>query len=296
MSVALVTGHRGLIGSHFRRLLLDEGWKVVGRDVADGPQHDCRHYFASSNKRFDLVVHCAAIVGGRAKIDGAPMAVAENLSIDAAMFQWALRTRPGHVLYWSSSAAYPVGLQDGYDTAQLTEDAIDLDDIAHPDQTYGLAKLVGEVQARLVHDAGVAVTVPRTFSGYGADQSLDYPFPSFVDRAARRADPFDIWGNGLQVRDWIHVDDVVRGAMAAVTHGHGGPVNLCTGRATSFVELADLVTQAAGYQPEIRTHPDKPTGVAYRVGDPTRMESFYRPAVTLEDGIDRALAAHPHRA
>jgi len=293
---ALITGHRGFIGSHFRRMLIDDGWTVTGRDIADGPAHDCRHYFATSGKRYDLVVHCAAIVGGRAKIDGAPMAVAENLSIDAAMFQWALRTRPGHVLYWSSSAAYPIGLQDGYDQTRLAEDAIDLDDIAQPDQTYGLAKLVGEAQARLVHDQGVAVTVPRTFSGYGADQSLDYPFPSFIDRAARRAEPFDIWGDGTQTRDWVHVDDVVRGAMAAVTHGIGGPVNLCTGRATSFDDLARLVCDAAGYQPKLRHHPDAPTGVRYRVGDPTLMQTFYRPTVTLEDGIDRALAAHPHRA
>lgn len=292
---ALVTGHRGFIGSHFRAMLLADGWQVTGRDIADGPHHDCRHYFANSDKRFDLVVHCAAIVGGRAKIDGAPMAVAENLSIDAAMFQWALRTRPGHVLYWSSSAAYPVDLQ-GDLRAKLDESALNLDRYRAADQTYGLAKLVGEIQARLVHDQGVPVTVPRTFSGYGTTQSLDYPFPSFIDRAARRADPFHIWGNGLQTRDWIHVDDVIRGAMSAVTHGIAGPVNLCTGRATSFLELAALVTQAAGYQPEVRTQPDKPTGVAYRVGNPTLMESFYRPTVTLEEGIDRALAAHPCRA
>lgn len=293
----LVTGHFGFVGSHFVRRLVDDGWKVTGIDVAAPAGDDCRDLFAWGDLSYDLVVHCAAVVGGRAKIEGAPMAVADNLSIDAGLWQWALRTRPGRVVYFSSSAAYPVWRQTGeFDDAPkvqlLTEDWIDLADIDQPDQTYGLAKLVGEIQAGLVRAEGVPVTVVRPFSGYGPGQPLDYPFPSFIQRAAEKADPFVVWGTGEQVRDWVHIDDIVETVMVMVDEGIDGPVNLCTGIPTSMFQLAVKCAQARGYLPEIQPLPDRPAGVAYRVGDPTLLHQIRKPRVPLEEGIRRALAAH----
>ena len=66
--------------------------------------------------------------------------------------------------------------------------------------------------------------------------------------------------------------------------------NLCTGRPTSFIELAELAMMQAGYLAEIRTNPKAPVGVAYRVGDPKKMLSFYEPKISLEEGIARAFA------
>ena len=106
---ALVTGSAGFAGRHFREALHHRGWDVTGIDIAEG--NDARDFFSASGDRFDLVVHCAAVVGGRALIDGPPLALAVNLELDAAMFRWALRTRPGRVIYLSSPAAYPVALQ-----------------------------------------------------------------------------------------------------------------------------------------------------------------------------------------
>jgi nucleoside-diphosphate-sugar epimerase len=98
-----------------------------------------------------------------------------------------------------------------------------------------------------------------------------------------------VWGTGEQVRDWIHVDDLVAGALAVAESGTEDPVNLCTGRGTSFLDLARMMADVAEYSPEIKPLADKPTGVAYRVGDPSRMRQFYAPSVRLEDGIRRAL-------
>ena len=309
---ALVTGHAGFVGGHFTRRLLADGWAVYGVDVANGPGEDCRRLFATSEERYDLVIHCAAVVGGRAMIEGQPMAVATDLAIDADLWQWALRTRPGRMVYFSSSAAYPVGLQDGgvfipscedlapslppgtplrLGAVRLTEDHIDLDRIQQPDQTYGLAKLVGEIQAELVRAEGVPVTVVRPFSGYGEDQALDYPFPSFIERAFRRCDPFEVWGDGEQVRDFIHISDIVDAVMVMVGEGIDGPVNLCSGVTTSFNDLAELVCASARYVPELRHVVGAPVGVRYRVGEPSLLRSFFTPRVSLEEGVARALAA-----
>jgi nucleoside-diphosphate-sugar epimerase len=295
MKRALVTGSAGFVGRHMRAALELAGWDVEGLDVKRHPREDVRRFFqwddGSHGDAYDLVVHCAAVVGGRQMIEGSPLSLAVDLSIDAELFGWALRTRPGRIVYFSSAAAYPVRYQRMHLRWRLVENMIDLDDIQSPDLVYGWSKLTGEMLARHARAAGIRVTVLRPFSGYGEDQDLDYPFPSFIDRAARRADPFDVWGTGLQVRDWIHIDDVVGATMTCIEQELDGPLNLGTGRSTSFLELATLVTGAADYQPARTLHRDKPAGVAYRVADPTNMLQVYRPRVTLEEGIARALAA-----
>jgi len=294
---ALVTGGAGFVGRHFVRRLKADGWQVDAFDVETPDQRtvwrqDARDFFARDVRRYDLVVHCAALVGGRAKIDGDPLAVAVNLAIDSDMFRWALRTEPGRVVYFSSSAVYPVYLQNASRRRVLSERDCDPGAerlVGVPDQTYGWAKLTGERLACLAVAEGLKVHTFRPFSGYGEDQSLDYPFPSFAERARRRADPFEIWGDGEQVRDWIHVEDLVGAVMASIEHDVQDPVNLCTGRAISFNDLAARFCRQAGYKPELKHLPAAPTGVQYRVGDPTAMLTFYEPKVSLEEGIRRAL-------
>ena len=282
---ALITGSAGFAGRHFRKALEHGGWDVTGIDIADG--NDARGFFRTDGRQFGLVVHCAAVVGGRALIDGPPLALAVNLELDAALFRWALRTRPGRVIYLSSPAAYPVALQRA--PRLLTENDLDLTDPRMPDQLYGWAKLTGEMLANRARAEGLPVTVVRPFSGYGEDQPDCYPFPALAARARRREDPFAIWGTGEQVRDWIHVDDICAAILAMVREGIDGPVNLGTGRPVSMRELAGMMCAAAGYEPEFKPLPEMPAGVAYRVADVTRLSEFYHPEVTLEEGILRAL-------
>lgn len=283
----LITGHRGFIGRHFAAHHQAAGDDVTGIDIVEGI--DARDWFRCSSTRFDLVVHCAAVIGGRQKIEGSPLELAVDLAIDAELFGWALRTRPGRIVYFSSSAAYPVDLQKGAFVTRLSEGDLNLTNIGAPDLTYGWAKLTGEMLAGHATRQGLRVHVFRPFSGYGSDQNLDYPFPAFVARALRRADPFPVWGSGNQARDFIHVDDIVGAVNAAIERDVAGPINLGWGRATRFVELAQMCMAAAGYRGRVLSDPTKPTGVQYRVADPTRMFAFYVPKVTLEQGIARAI-------
>lgn len=298
---ALVTGSAGFLGRHFVKALQLRGAEVRRVDIADAAPWDARDFYRFGTTRYDLAIHCAAVVGGRQKIEGAPMDLAVDLCLDAEFFQWALRTEVGRAVYISSSAAYPVCLQNGFvrlsrrangeGPEPLQEDDVHLerDVIGCPDALYGWSKLMGEILSGHTRAAGVPVTVVRPFSGYGTDQDPTYPFRAFLERARRREDPFTIWGDGEQVRDFIHVSDVVAGTLALVEAGVDGPVNLGTGRPTSFNELARMMTRAAGYAPEFRHEADKPVGVRYRVADPTRLLQRYEPRVRLEDVIAAAL-------
>lgn len=283
----LITGSEGFVGRHFTsRLALDNYVDYIDKSLGT----TCQSFFNSpfGTPQYDLVIHLAAMVGGRAKIDGDPLAIAENLAIDSDLFRWVIRTKQPRVIYFSSSAAYPVNLQMDFEF-QLREDDIVLDYPEKPDQTYGWAKLTGEVLAEHAAAAGTKVHIFRPFSGYGEDQALDYPFPSFIQRAKNRENPFEIWGDGNQTRDFIHIEDIVSAVLMAVEQDVHGPINLGWGRSTSFNQLAEMVTEAAGYETEFRHLLGKPVGCKYRIADAAKMHSFYTPKVTLEEGIQRAL-------
>jgi nucleoside-diphosphate-sugar epimerase len=282
----------GFIGRNFVRRLLRDGWTVSGFDIKTGPDGDARTWFPANDRRYDLLVHAAAVVGGRVSIDGDPLGILQNEGIDYAALSWAVRTGTP-VLFFSSSAAYPVALQARRGHRLHEHDLHPLGRISPPDQTYGWSKVNGERMVEAARAAGATVSVVRPFSGYGTDQDADYPFRAFLDRATAREDPFTIWGDGTQVRDFIHIDDIYTACMAIVGSGAEDPVNLATGVPTSFRDLARMVTAEVGYEPEIRLLTDKPTGVRYRVGDPTRMRRYHEPRVSLLDGIRRALEGAP---
>lgn len=289
MKKILITGHKGFVGRHLKRYYSDYGTEFTLIDINGG--EDARFFFRKDNTQFDMVFHCAALVGGRLFIENAPLSVALDLSIDAEFFNWVIRTRPKSVAYFSSSAAYPIELQTLNSGHKLKESDIDLNNIKNPDYTYGWAKLTGEYLAQFALESNINVKVFRPFSGYGEDQDLAYPFPSFILRGKMRENPFQIWGNGQQVRDWIHIDDIVRAIDEAFIEDIPGPINLGNGRATSFLELADLVQKEAGYSAPVSLQSDMPSGVMYRVSDNSKLLSFYTPKISLEEGIARALKA-----
>lgn len=298
----LVTGSAGFVGRHLVAALESRGDHVMLCD----PKHDhswsgdCRELFEDSETRYDLVFHCAAEVGGRVGIDeNAAHLGAVNLQLDGALWEWALRTRPGRVVYFSSAAVYPTYLQDRPSDG-LHESWANPDAQGSPDESYGWAKLTGELMADRVRKAGVPVTVVRPFSMYGTDQDeSEYPFPAFARRAARGDDPFVVWGDGTQVRDWLHIDDAVEAIFALVDAGVDGPVNLCTGIGTSMDHLACLAMACADTgDPQyaitdlgsrIRHLIDKPEGVRYRVGDPSLLNQHFTPRITVEEGMRRAV-------
>lgn len=305
MMTALVSGHRGFVGRHMKAALEDRGYHVLGVDLVDG--HDARTFFRLDDRHYDLVVHCAAVVGGRTMIDGEPLRLAvADLQLDAGLFEWAMRTRPGRIVAFSSSAAYPVWLQEPHMRARLHESQIaGPPDIAFgvPDATYGWVKLTLERLAAEANAEGIRTHVFRPFSGYGGDQADDYPFPAIVKRAIGHAkrdvadralgiqpEQFNVWGHPGSARDWVHIDDVIGCVLARIDADVIGPVNICTGVATTFEQLATMALAAVGSRAtRIVGDTTKPTGVFWRVGDPELMQQVYTPKVTLAEGIRRAV-------
>jgi nucleoside-diphosphate-sugar epimerase len=243
-------------------------------------------------ERFSDVFHFAAIVGGRMKIEGDPMMVALDLSIDAEFFYWITQHKPERVLYPSSSAAYPVSLQTTTDAVALSEGDIDFNkNLGTPDMTYGWSKLTGEFLAQIAaRHYGVPVVCIRPFSGYGEDQELSYPVPAIAARAAKKEDPFEVWGSGKQGRDFVHIDDVLDFIFVLLENvNDGSAYNIGSGRLTSFLELIELFADIAGYQPQVKPLLDKPVGVHSRYANMTLVDERFgwKPKISLREGMSR---------
>jgi GDP-L-fucose synthase len=321
MNRILITGGAGFVGRRFCRRFLDAGDEVVCVDpiAADtggldpstswplfAPldyanftfvKEDCRTWFsANPDDHFDYVLHLAAMVGGRAMIENFPLAVADDLSIDAEFWQWAKRAKPDKTVCFSSSAAYPIKFQRQGDYRLLSEEMIAFDeDIGMPDMSYGWAKLTCEYLARLAHDRhGLRSVCYRPFSGYGEDQDLTYPFPSIIKRALVHKDQpvLKVWGTGDQMRDFIYIEDCVDGVLGTMDKiDNADAVNLSTGVFTSFKQFASAAAEAVGYSPEITGMSDQPAGVFARGGDTTKQAALgFRATTQFVSGIKRALS------
>lgn len=252
-------------------------------------------------KKFDIerlndVYHFAAIVGGRSKIDGDPMAVALDLAIDAELFYWAVHHRPDRILYPSSSAAYPISLQTDSTAIALKETDIQFGGaLGQPDMTYGWSKLTGEYLAQIAAKYyGLKVACVRPFSGYGEDQDLSYPIPAIAARAAKKEDPFEVWGTGYQGRDFVHIEDCIDCILLAINNiEDGSAINIGFGKLTTFREIIDLFCEFAGYKPTIKPLLDKPVGVHSRYADMTYVNHKFGwyPKISLREGMKRVYDA-----
>lgn len=313
MNNALVTGSNGFVGRHLTKRLLELGVHVTMIDdlstglppmqwlpVPEPPltfiQTDIRHYCRNVFDKFDVVFHCAAIVGGRLTIEGDPLRVATDLSIDAEFFQWCVKAKPKKVVYFSSSAVYPINLQRKGQHCALSEPMINFNGsrIGIPDMTYGWSKLTGELLAQYaVKNYNLDVVIYRPFSGYGEEQDASYPFPAILRRVRNRENPLTIWGRGDQERDFIYIEDCVSAVLATMNVLQPGEaLNLGTGVATSFKQLAALACQLDGaHGLTIQTDTTKPEGVFSRICDPYKLNQWYTPKITLEDGIGMTLYA-----
>ena len=274
-------------------------WKGDFRDLLFRFRMNPRHIQDTYGLEFDKftdVFHFAAIVGGRLKIEGDPMAVALDLSIDAEFFYWACQHKPERVLYPSSSAAYPISLQSPTGAIALSEPDIDFSkNLGVPDMTYGWSKLTGEFLAQIAaRHYGISVVCIRPFSGYGEDQDLTYPVPAIAARAARKENPFEVWGSGKQGRDFVHIDDVLDLIFILMDNvSDGSAYNIGSGKLTSFLELIGVFTKIAGYSPEIKPLLDKPVGVHSRYCDMSLVkEKFgWMPKISVEAGMRRVYEA-----
>ncbi|GGI97429.1 NAD-dependent epimerase/dehydratase family protein [Neoroseomonas lacus] len=275
----LVTGGCGFIGSHLCAALIAAGQHVrVLDDLSTGRRENLApgatlmvgdvgdpSLLAAAMEGVSGCFHLAAIASVERATREWREAHRVNLSAFVAVLDAACAAGRVPVVYASSAAVYGSNAD-----LPLGETAA-----TRPLSAYGADKLGCELHARV---AGVVHGLPtlglRFFNVYGARQDPASPYSGvisiFADRLLR-GEPIAIFGDGLQSRDFVPVSDVVAALRAAMMAAdlEGRAFNVCSGRATTVLELARTLADTCGGNTAIRHLPARAGEVRHSLGDPT---------------------------
>ncbi len=306
----VVTGGAGFIGSHLLKRLLDQGREVViandfsrgdRRNLTDlGIQIDCPvidlRDFAQASKIIqgaETVFHLAARIGGIDYLHGSSLSELEalqtNLVIDANVFKACRENRVRKLVYTSSTAVYPVDLQQSPNVI-ISEDALSY---FNPDGGYGWAKLMGEIQLGWIWDIDIGIA--RIFNVYGENSVLSGSAHVIADLMRKAIlypkEEFIVWGDGKQSRDFLYVSDCVD-ALLKLEEGASNPpviVNIGSGETVSIGTIAEKVVRLSGKDISIVYDATKPVGPLSRTADITKAKALlnWQPKVSLDDGLRR---------
>ncbi len=303
----LVTGGASFIGSHLVDALTRFGASVrVADNLSSGKLENIGSHIETGRVEFhrvdlttpgaaqkavagiDVVFHLAADHGGRGYVDLHQAACATNLALDGTIFRACHEAGVEKVVFASSGCVYPNYLQtDPSQEIYLTEDRVGPPYDA--DNMYGWAKLMGEMTLKSYYtDWGMKSASCRYFTVYGERGHENHAVIAMIARAFVRQDPFVVWGNGEQIRNWTHVSDIVRGTiLAAEKVEDGTAVNLGTTERTRVLDAVHKLMDYTGHRARIELRPEMPTGPMNRVADNTLARQLlgWEPKVNFTDGL-----------
>lgn len=260
----LVTGGAGFIGSHTVDLLLASGREVIvldnlssGRLLNLNMQHpdltfiegDVLEYPLVEKlvREVDAVLHLAAVVSVPFSVENPIYSFQVNTQGFLHVIE-AIRkgVRPKRLVFASSAAVYGEACE-----LPCRDDAALLDEALSP---YAQQKLDTEHYAGLYSRLyGVNSLALRYFNVYGERQDPDSPYSGVISRflSFYQADePFTVFGDGMQSRDFIHVLDIAKANVLALDSAYAGVLNLATGKAETLLQLIDYI-QNAGNKPAV---------------------------------------------
>lgn len=307
----LVTGGASFIGSHLVDQLIARGARVrVVDDLSSGRLENVQAHLANGKVEFlqaDLrepgvartamqgihtVFHLAADHGGRGYVDLHQAGPASNFFLDGLIFAEALKAKVKKVVFASSGCVYPNFLQsDVNKEVYLNEDLTKGPNDA--DNTYGWAKLMGEFTLQAyAREHGLKAASCRYFTVYGPRGVENHAVIAMIARAFLEQNPFEVWGDGTQIRNWTYIDDIVSGTvLAGEKIDDGTAVNLGTMERVRVMDAAKLVCEYTGHKAEIKLRPDMPTGPLNRVADNSLAKKLlgWEPKVPFREGLRRTV-------
>jgi nucleoside-diphosphate-sugar epimerase len=307
----LVTGGASFIGSHLTDALVERGAKVrIVDDLSSGKLENIQQHLAQGTVEFiqadlrepgvtrmamrgiEIVFHLAADHGGRGYVDLHQAGPASNLFLDGLVFWEARRAGVEKVVFASSGCVYPNFLQSNPDQeVYLTEDLVKPPYDA--DNMYGWAKLMAELTLKAYHrEYGMKAASCRYFTVYGPRGVENHAVIAMIAKAFIGQNPFEVWGDGTQVRNWTYIDDIVRGTiLAAEKIDDGTAVNLGTMERVRVIDAVRMVLEYTGHKAEIVFRPDMPTGPLNRVADNSLARKLlgWEPQVPFREGLKRTI-------
>lgn len=314
----LVTGGASFIGSHLVEKLGELKAKVtVVDDLSSGKlenlsesknninfikkdlEYISKEELTSIFKNQDHVFHLAAVHGGRGYIDSHPADVCSNLAIDHHVFEACTNTNVSNVTFASTACVYPTELQanigSDYKLRETDSDPTRLDSYMNADIEYGWGKLMSEIQLHaFIKQYGLKGCPVRFVTAYGPRENESHAIIALIYKAVEKMDPYEIWGDGKQERDFTYVEDIAEGTIKAGENiSDGTPINLGTGKRYNIMDVVEKIFKVLKWKPnEFKFDTSKPVGVLSRALDNSRAKDLigWQPRFTLEEGLRRTIS------
>jgi len=301
----VVTGGAGFIGSHYVRQVLSGAYEsVADADVVvldnltyAGNEANLAPVAGSPRLQFvhgdirdqdlveklladaDAVVHFAAESHVDRSILGPAEFVLTNVLGTQTLLQAALQAGVRRFVHVSTDEVY-----GSIEAGSWSED-----DVLEPNSPYSASKASSDLMARAYHRThGLPVCITRCSNNYGPYQFPEKVIPLFVTNLLD-GKPVPLYGDGLNVRDWLHVDDHCRGIQLVLDGGRPGETyNIGGGTELTNKELTGLLLDAVGAGWDMVQPVDDRKGHDRRYSvdiSKIRTELGYEPAVPFEQGL-----------
>lgn len=313
----LVTGGASFIGSHLVDKLAEKGAQLTVIDnISSGKkenlneswnkinfiQKDLEYILKEDIKKIfqdkEIVFHLAAVHGGRGFINTHPADVSSNLAIDHHVFEACVDSSVEKIVFASTACVYPTKLQEeigsDYKLKEKDSDPMKLDGFMSADMEYGWGKLMSEMQMNAFNKQyGLKGCPVRFVTVYGPRENETHAIIAFIYKAIEKMDPYEIWGDGKQERDFTYVDDIVEGTiLASEKISDCTPINLGTGKKYQIIDVVEMICKILKWRPsKFNFDTSKPVGALSRALDNSRAQEMigWTPRFSLEDGLKKTI-------
>lgn len=299
--IVLVTGGTGFVGTHIVEELLKHNANIripihkrkplVSREQIEMIEAD----LTSPNdclrvvRDVDCVFHAAGAVAAAGVTAGNPMsAITTNLILTARMLEAAWIGGVKRFLIFSSSTGYPA-----------KEHPVKEEEFwAGPTHAsyfgYGwMRRYLERIAEFVASKSDMKIAIVRPTAVYGRFDNFDlatgHVIPALIRKAAERLDPYEVWGSGEEVRDFLHVRDLARGCLLILEkYAVCDAVNIGYGKVVKTKEIVQLILEAADYKDaKVIFDTSKPTAIPFRMVDTSKAKSIlgFEPEISLEEGL-----------
>ena len=303
----LVTGGAGLIGSETIRQLLNipnvhiraTEYKNKKINIVDKNLEvvtcDLFNYNDSLtvSKDIDVAINCASQVMGVLGQNTFHFDYIRNqIILHINFINSIVENKVKNSMLIGSSTAYPYRNHPVKEYEMFEED---------PDKTYfgvGWVKRYIEKYCQDVNNFcdNININLIRIGATFGPNENfkgdLCHVIPAFIKKAHSKMNPFKIFGDGKQKRDFVYVEDVARAIILSLEKNERyNPVNIAMGKSISIKELSDIVIKNYEYEPEIKYIYDAPTMIKERYIDIQKAKEVlgWEPEISVDEGIKRTV-------
>lgn len=273
--------HRSLFAKHLKEI------EFITRDLR------ILTNAVKSVKGMDVVIHLACDHGGRGYIYLFQGATASNFLLDGSVFYACLKQNVEKIYYASSACVYPKYLQNNSAKIILLKESM----VKTPydaDNIYGWGKLMGEFTLKTYYkDYGINSVIGRFFTVYGENASESHAVMASIAKAFIKQDPFQVWGDGTQIRNWTYVDDIVEGIILSIEKADKAlSINLGSKDKTKVIDMVNLVFKNMKFHPKKIHFLKMPIGPVVRVADHSLASKLlgWKAKYSFSEGLNRTIS------